>query len=78
MSIYGPLNPRYIAFATANGHTPDEQFEADKVKWPGGPMTGFILWIRERWAEWGESTGTARFPKTDAIHAAFNAWLAAR
>jgi len=39
-------NPRYLEYCRAMGRTdPEEQMEADEEKFPGGCMTGFILWI---------------------------------
>ena len=45
-------NPRYESYAKAHGETPSSMMEADTVKWPGGKMCGFILWMRERKAEY--------------------------
>jgi len=42
------LNPRYVAYATAHGKSPAEMMAADDIEWPGGCMTGFILWMSER------------------------------
>lgn len=41
-------NPIYLAYATAHGRTPEAQLEADRVTYPGGNMTGFILWVSRR------------------------------
>lgn len=38
------MNPRYLAYCRAHGHTPEEQLEIDRKSWPGGSMCGFILW----------------------------------
>lgn len=41
-------NPRYTAYAKANGNDPEQQLRIDEETYPGGKMVGFILWIRER------------------------------
>lgn len=47
-------NPRYLAYAKAHGFEgdPEGMLAHDSAEWPGGHMTGFILWIQARWAEW--------------------------
>ncbi|ESZ30432.1 hypothetical protein [Mesorhizobium sp. L2C084A000] len=37
-------NPRYANYARAHGRTPAEQVDQDSKAWPGGHMTGFVLW----------------------------------
>ena len=77
----GAWNPRYLAYCRAHGHPdPDDMLAADDERWPGGVMTGFILWIAERWAEWSpirkaEKPDYCHEVKTDDDHAAFTAWL---
>lgn len=41
-------NPIYLAYAAAHGRTPEAQLEADRVTYPSGNMTGFILWVSRR------------------------------
>jgi len=41
-------NPNYVAFARAHGRTPDAQAQFDRAKWPGGQMTGFLLWVSQQ------------------------------
>lgn len=45
----GDWNWRYLAYCDAHGRTPDEQLVADEALWPGGKMTGFILWNSAQW-----------------------------
>jgi hypothetical protein len=41
-------NPRYLAYCRAHGESdPEAMLERDREAWPGGCMTGFVLWIGE-------------------------------
>jgi hypothetical protein len=76
-------NPRFVAYAADHDNTPEEQLRADDETWPGGRMTGFMLWIRERWQEWALTTGHPRAKDANAIitdddHRTFDAWLRER
>ncbi len=46
-----PYNSRYVEYARSHGKSPEEMLEADRVKYPGGSMCGFILWNTERLRE---------------------------
>ena len=48
------INPRYLAYAAAHGHTPDEQIEVDKHL-----MHEFVFWNRDRLDEWAALQGYA-------------------
>ena len=37
-------NPRYVAYANAHGRTALEQLDFDRRRFPGGPMTPYLLW----------------------------------
>ena len=39
---------RYLAYAKANGLTPENMLEFDRSKYPGGCMTGYICWVQEK------------------------------
>jgi hypothetical protein len=41
-------NPYYVAYASAHGESPEKMLDADSIKYEGGCMTGFILWISEQ------------------------------
>jgi len=45
------FNPRYVLYAASQQRTPEMQIRHDEQRWPGGCMTGFILWMNERKAE---------------------------
>lgn len=45
------FNPRYVAYAASFDNTPERQLEEDRVRWPGGVMCGFILWISRHWTD---------------------------
>lgn len=67
-------NPRYAAFASATGMTPSERLAKDRTR-RTGRMADFILWIGERWLEWGGPRTTSRSADD---HKNFDAWLAAK
>jgi hypothetical protein len=75
-----PWQPRYVLFAQANGHTPEQQMDADDEAWPGGIMTGFICWIGEQWRGFCREHGSrnvddARLKYGDVIDEMFDQWL---
>jgi hypothetical protein len=79
-------NPRFEAYARAHGRSPEAMLEHDRKAWPGGCMTGFMLWIGEQWTAWltpqdrkyGATTQRAKDILTAEDHAAFDAWLQKR
>ena len=71
------MNPRYIAYASANGRNPDEQLAHDAIAYPGGKMVGFMLWISAMIRKWRASAGITDERMSDERHAAFTAWLEA-
>lgn len=44
-------NPRYVAYAHANGCTPSGMLVVDAERYPGGKMCGFVLWNEQKWNE---------------------------
>lgn len=73
-------NPRYLAYCIDKGaSSPGEMLDRDHETWPGGVMTGFILWTSARWREWREATGWPdRSPVSEEQQRAFDNWLADR
>ena len=73
------FNPRYMAYCRACGIIdPEEMLNVDDQRWPGGKMTGYLLWCDEAWRQFfvfhpsmgGEKRGNRE------THEAFDAWLA--
>lgn len=70
-------NPRYLAYCRANKFSdPYAMLEHDRTCYPGGHMTGFVLWIQANWAQFAKIRPEMNPEiKTTADHAAFDAWL---
>lgn len=60
-----------VLFALAHGRTPEEQLAADDVRWPGGVMCGYLLWISQAQQRWNAEK------KRDASVPNFAVWLEA-
>jgi hypothetical protein len=71
------FNPRYANYARAHGRTPEEQIVHDAKDWPGGHMTGFVLWNTYRLREAAKEIPQAFFMGQITDHAAYDAWLTA-
>lgn len=65
----GVWQPRWAAYAAANGRTPDEQAAHDTH---GGR---YMAWVDTAWAAWCAETGRPRHGLTGGDHQAFDAWL---
>lgn len=48
------MNPNYIQYCNFYGNDPELQLEIDSKLYPGGCMTGYILWISDRVREYLE------------------------
>lgn len=70
------FNPRWLAYAKAHGKTPKEMLRADREKYQGGQMAGYIVWATGKWQEWRkERNYPSEMPLCDEDIKAFDAWL---
>jgi len=67
------FQPYFVAYAQAHGRAPAAQLDFDSTRWPGGCMTGFILWIAKAKVSFRELHPAAFMPGGDVIHD-FTAW----
>jgi len=74
----------YMCYAHAHGRTIAEQRELDREQWPGGCMTGYILWHRRRkaaflllWPDCQPRDGWGPAPATALHRESWNKFLAA-
>lgn len=71
---FADTQPYYAAYCIAHGvGDPDEMLERDAMKWPGGCMAGFTVWINERWRDFRNETGRHHASADD--HYVFEPWL---
>jgi hypothetical protein len=78
-TIVDKWNPRYVQYALAHRKTPEQMIEADKERWPGGHMAGFMIWISQRKSEFYEAHPEAfldRYRISD--HKAWDDWIRQR
>lgn len=68
-------NPRYVAYAWAHGNTPERQLELDDANHPGGIMTGFIIWNRQRLDEFRRISPNSFIGSGLVNHTGYDAWL---
>lgn len=72
----GKWNPRYKSYAAFHGHDPDTQLHFDSIKYPGGVMTGYILWIKNQLLAYRHSVGKSlNEPMFESDQKAFDQWL---
>ena len=71
-------NPRYLAYCRANHNNPDQQILLDRIKYPGGHMTSFMLWNNLHWVLFfKEAHGLDKQPNviTNKDHRMYNNFL---
>lgn len=76
-------NSRFVAYARSQGCTPKSVLTLDEKRWPGGLMTGFILWMNEQWTAWKSLQSPLRqdyarkfgWVLSEEDHANFDRWL---
>jgi hypothetical protein len=69
------FQPRYLAYCQAHGKTPDEMMQHDIEAYPGGCMTGFILWSGEQLAKARKEHPDWFLNSTLHNHAEYDSWL---
>jgi hypothetical protein len=73
-------NARYVAYAIAHGRTCEAQLAHDRVRWPGGRMAGFLIWMSGALETWrrGRMAAGARIGRYDSLvpyEAEIDGWL---
>lgn len=71
------LNPRWVNYCRAHGRTSTEQLAHDAAEFPGGKMTGFLLWHRARIQEAYKAIPDAFTFGGITNHETYDAWLTA-
>jgi hypothetical protein len=70
------INPRYLAYCRAHGNAYKEQLAKDTETFPGGKMTGFVLWLQQKWREFrDEKHPDIHMDFVKLKHGEFDKWL---
>lgn len=74
-----PYNPRYLAYCRANRMaSPEDMMLHDYVRFPGGVMCGFILWMHDKGKAFRKLKGyDVGEPLSEDDQQEFGAWLEA-
>lgn len=72
------FSPRFTAYAKSLGVSAEEALAADTKRYPGGKMTGFILWISAKWQAWDVlHKHDGNHARSAEEHGRFDAWIGA-
>lgn len=55
-------NPHFVVYAHSQGRQAEDQLALDKERFPGGCMTGFLVWMNERIVEF-----STRYPEASSF-----------
>lgn len=69
-------NPRYVLYAAAHGQTPEAMLAADRVRYPGGRMAGYMIWHSQQLRAFRAERPECFRGEWLDDHDAFNTWLA--
>jgi hypothetical protein len=68
--------PRYLAYAAANGKSPEAMLDADATQWPGDEMRGYKQWLCWAWKTWDDLHEYGPdHDRTDEEQEEFTTWL---
>jgi hypothetical protein len=70
-----PWNPRFVAYATAHGRSPEDMLAHDRQAHPGASMMEFSIWVQQQWRRFRESQGRRHDDRIGDNQDAFTAWL---
>lgn len=65
-------NPRYLAYCADHRSAPADMLQADRHRYPGGSMCGFIIWVTGKWSEFRKLPGNGMMGAKSPL---FDAWL---
>lgn len=69
------MNARYEAYSKAHGKDPNTMLALDRITYPGGIMTGYIIWISIQYRNYLAARFPDRIWKMPIDQADFDMWL---